>query len=194
MLRISIWLLLIFFSVSSATAANLEKGINAIKHGNFESAYRELKPLAEIGDSSALYNLGIMYIKGLGVNRDPKQATEWLLLSAKQNNFLAQYFLGHIFAKGNGVTKDYKKALKFYKLAAEQGHPAAQTNLGAMYYFGHGIGQNNVLAHLWWAIASFQVEGARRNRDMVENKMSSHEIAKSKNLLKLCLEKEYKGC
>ena len=39
-------------------------------------------------------------------------------------------------------------------LAAEQNHDGAQKSLGANYEYGLGVPQNNVVAYMWYAIAS----------------------------------------
>ena len=39
----------------------------ALKKGDYKAALNELKPLAEKGDASAQFNLGLMYDNGRGV-------------------------------------------------------------------------------------------------------------------------------
>ena len=50
----------IAFTVSTATAADLDKGVAALKVGDFATALTELRPLAEQGNATAQYNLGWM--------------------------------------------------------------------------------------------------------------------------------------
>ena len=45
----------------------LLEGFNAYEGGDYATALREWKPLAEQGDASAQYSLGVMYKKGQGV-------------------------------------------------------------------------------------------------------------------------------
>ena len=178
----------------SAFAASLEKGMTAIKNRNFSAAFAHLEPLAKDGDAVAQYNLGVMHIRGLGTKKNGKVAIKWLTLAANQENFLAQYFLGYIYEHGKSVQKNYKAASVFYKQAAKQGHPSAQTNLGALYYFGHGVKQNNILAHFWWTIASSKVEGADRNKKMIEGKMTADELSQSEMLVRLCNVEQLSQC
>ena len=42
-------------------SANFQKGMEAYKNGDYATALKEWKPLAEAGDTDAQYNLGIMY-------------------------------------------------------------------------------------------------------------------------------------
>ena len=49
------------------SAQDFQKGLEAAQSGDFETALKEWKPLAESGHSSAQNNLGLMYDKGEGV-------------------------------------------------------------------------------------------------------------------------------
>ena len=48
-------------------SADFEKGLDTAKRGDYATALREWKPLAEQGDADAQYNLGLMYANGHGV-------------------------------------------------------------------------------------------------------------------------------
>ena len=87
----------------------------------------------------AQYNLGVMYAKGRGVERNEAKAVELLTLAADKGDANAQLNLGIMYAKGRGVDKDETKAFQLCEKAAEQGHASAQYNLGAMYATGRGV-------------------------------------------------------
>ena len=87
----------------------------------------------------AQYNLGVMYAKGRGVERNEAKAVELLTLAADKGDANAQLNLGIMYAKGRGVDKDETKAFQLWEKAAEQGHASAQYNLGAMYATGRGV-------------------------------------------------------
>ena len=53
-------------------SADFNKGLTAAQNGDFATALKEWKPLAEQGHASAQFNLGLMYRKGLGVPQDDK--------------------------------------------------------------------------------------------------------------------------
>ena len=61
---------------------------------NYTVALENWKSLAEQGNASAQYNLGLMYDMGQCVSQDYKQAVYWLTKSAKQGNAKAQTNLG----------------------------------------------------------------------------------------------------
>ena len=77
-----------------------------------------VKAKAEKGDATAQFNLGLMYMNDLGVEKDYAEAVKWYRKSAEQGNANAQNILGIMYEKGNGVEKDYVEALKWYNKAA----------------------------------------------------------------------------
>ena len=89
--------------------------------------------LAEGGDTTAQWNLGVMYDTGVGVPQDYKEAVKWYTKAAEQGDVDAQNNLGAMFDNGEGVVQDYKEAFKWFTKAAEQGDVDAQYNLGDMY-------------------------------------------------------------
>ncbi len=65
-----------------AWAADFEAAKEAHERGDYETALKELRPLAEQGDAMGQANLGLMYAKGHGVPQDDVQAHMWLNLAA----------------------------------------------------------------------------------------------------------------
>jgi TPR repeat protein len=175
--------------------ADFAKGWDAVQKGDFVTALKEWKPLAEQGDAKAQINLGSMYGNGWGVAQDYKAAFKWYTLAAEQGFADAQYNLGVMYDNGHGVIQDYKAAVKWYKLAAEEGDAIAQLNLGLMYSNGEGVIQDYTRAHMWWNIAASQGhEEAMENRDKVAKEMTSLQIAEAQKLARECVAKNYKGC
>ena len=114
-----------------------------------------VKAKAEKGDATAQFNLGLMYMNDLGVEKDYAEAVKWYRKSAEQGNANAQNILGIMYEKGNGVEKDYVEALKWYNKAADQGLAAAQNILGIMYEKGNGVEKDYVEALKWYNKAAF---------------------------------------
>ena len=63
-------------------AQDFEKGLEAYQRGDYETALREFRPLAEQGYAEAQYSLGLMYENGLGVPRSYAMAHKWFTLGA----------------------------------------------------------------------------------------------------------------
>ena len=94
-----------------------------------------------------------------------------------------QYNVGPMYAEGMGIPQVDAEAVKWYRLAAEQGIAKAQLNLGTMYYEGQGVPQDHVQAHLWYDLAAAQGnDTARKNREMVAEKMTPAQIAEAQRL------------
>ncbi len=102
-------------------AGPLDEGEAAYDRGDYATAVRLWRPLAEQGVVTAQNNLGVMYEKGEGVPQDYAEAVKWYRLAAEQGYAIAQFNLGFVYAEGQGVPQDYALAVKWYRLAAEQG-------------------------------------------------------------------------
>ena len=198
MKKLLLTFLIILFSLTSNVvwSADYNKGLTAYYSGDYATALREWKPLAEQGDASAQYNLGVMYDNGYGVPQDDKTAVKWYTLAAEQDDAKAQFNLGVMYRKGYGVTQDDKTAVKWYTLAAEQGDAGGQYSLGVMYYNEEGVLRDYVYAHMWANIsASNGNENAIEFRDFLANEiMTSADISAAQKLTRECVAKNYKGC
>ncbi len=66
--------------------AGLDEGVAAFDRGDYETALREFRPLAEQGNVDAQNALGWMYYIGGGVLQDYVQAHMWYNLAAAQGD------------------------------------------------------------------------------------------------------------
>jgi TPR repeat protein len=67
-------IVLILMLTGGAAAGPHEDGVAAHERGDYATALRLWRPLAEQGKANAQYNLGVMYDKGQGVTQDYVQA------------------------------------------------------------------------------------------------------------------------
>ena len=184
-----------FMAFAPLAAQDFAKGFTALQAGEYQLAFKELRPLAELGDPYAQYNLGAMYYNGNGIPQDYAEAAKWWLLAAEQENNLAQSMLGRMYATGQGVSQDNAEAVKWSQLAAEQGNAQAQTHLGFMYDKGKGVLQDNVIAHMWYNIGSAKgQELGGTNRDKIAKEMTSADISKAQSMARECMSSNYKNC
>jgi len=127
----TIFLAFLILLSSPAKGQDFGKGLAALSKNDFATALSEWVPLANDGNTSAQYHLGIMYRNGKGVSKDYTEALKWFRLAAKQDNidqhlkfvFMssninAQITLGKMYEDGQGVSQDYTEALKWYLAAA----------------------------------------------------------------------------
>ena len=96
-------------------------------------AFDYFSKAAFLGHSGALYYLGIMYLKGLGVALDVNQALHNLNMAATQGEIEALDALGKIYQFGySDILPDYKKAESYYKNAINLGYPPSMLNLALL--------------------------------------------------------------
>ena len=174
-------LFVVILSVISTTPSlalgNYKNGTIAFERGDYKTALKEFKDLAEQKDSRGQYGMGLMYDLGTGVSTNFEESVKWYKLSAEQGNADAQNNLATMYAEGEGVEKDAHKAEKLYERAAQQGNFDAPNNLGTMYLQGLGITRNYIRAYMWFHLGEMKGDrAAKKNRAFVETKMNSEEI------------------
>ena len=81
-------------------------------------SYNRHLPAANEGDVHAKYRLGLVYLKGQGVRRDPRRARKWLHKAAEAGYAGAQAALGAMYAKEIGAERNIVQAYFWLKLAA----------------------------------------------------------------------------
>jgi TPR repeat protein len=106
----------------------LDAGTGALKAGAYAEAYRELRPLAQLGDGHAQYLLGQMYAFGWGVPKSDDDAIRWFRKAAvwsKGTNdpaAAAEYYVGQAYAEGTGVPRNEAESQKWFRRAAAGGY------------------------------------------------------------------------
>ena len=122
-------ILALYIALASGTAAaDFAKASIAINKGDYATAYKELKPLAEQGNVRAQFNIALMYDNGLGVPLDYHEAEKWYRKAAEQGLADAQHNLAVIFAGGKDIPQDLVKAYLWFDLAAASGMDTAKSN------------------------------------------------------------------
>lgn len=122
-------ILLTFLSLQSAHA-DRNDGAYAYLQGDYETAYNTMISLANTSDDEiAQYYLGVMYMKGQGVEQDYEKAGEWFRKASKQGLAVAMYKLAGLYTEGQGVPKDLEFAYVWYKVAAIHNHQKSINSL-----------------------------------------------------------------
>ncbi len=106
------------------------------------------------GQADAMYELGLMYLDGVGITRCRSSAFKLLKGAGEQNHAKALFKLAEMqiddsFGKTN-PTFAFKTCLK----AAKLNYPEAQFNVGVMFERGIGTNQNFQEAVFWYKKAS----------------------------------------
>jgi TPR repeat protein len=108
----------------------------------------------EVGD--AQHALGVLYLRGRGVNRDPAEAARWFERAAKNGNLAGEVEHAILLFNGDGVAKNETLAARGFRRAALKGNAIAQNRLARLYVAGRGVPQNRVEAAAWHLAAAAQ--------------------------------------
>lgn len=103
-----------------------------------EAAYRKAFKMFVsgyyLGEKEAAVNIGLCYLQGNGVKRDPKEAVKRFREAVKTTDSGVGYYnLGICYENGFGVKKDYKKAIEAYGKAVEKGESAGLNAIKNVY-------------------------------------------------------------
>ena len=114
-----------------------------------------MKSAAQERLPEAQFKLGILYLKGAGIEKEVLKGQNLLLQAAKQDHAEAQFELGHLYRTGTGVTRDGAEAIRWYKSAADLGYGQAMLSLGIMYDGGEvGTPKDPNIAISWYRQAA----------------------------------------
>ena len=147
---------LFMLTANGVQASSLNDGLRAFKAGDYQQAMADWKPLAEKNNPDALYNIGLLYMKGLGVEKDYRAAKHWFKQAAKYGSVDAAYNLGVMYKKRRFGYPSSKDALYWWRQAAERGHAPSQFNLGVMLAYGNGTKKDTDAALKLWQKAARQ--------------------------------------
>ena len=118
------------FMLAPPAWADYQAGVDAYERGDYQSALKEWRPLANQGLAVTQNNLGWMYDQGEGVAQDYTEAMKWYRLAADQGLAAAQNNLGAMYINGEGVRRNYVQGYMWLSLAAKQGYKRAVSSQG----------------------------------------------------------------
>jgi uncharacterized protein len=174
--------------LASPAAADLASGLAAYEAGDYFAAYRELRPLAELGDPTAQHVVARMYFTGQGVSRDAQQGLGWERKAAERGDAQAQLDLAMRYHYEIDVPKDVAEAAKWYRLAAEQNLAVAQYRFGLLILNELGEPRDFVHAHMWLNLAAAKLPPGEirtsvvTTREALAAKMTTAQIKEAQTL------------
>ena len=125
-----------------------------------ESKFNNEKKLAEGGDATAQFNLGLRYSTQTTYfvvgSKDDAESGKWFSKAADQGFTNAQIEIGRACYFGRGVVEDKNKAVNWFRKAAEQGSVQGELYLGICYKNGDGVPMNADEAVKWLTQAANQ--------------------------------------
>lgn len=126
-------------AAAPAVADDFEEGLAAFEAGDHAAAADAWTRAAEAGDPDAMYNLGVLYESGRGVEENFEQSVHWYERALEAGVPDAAFNLANFHREGVGVEQSYERAIELYEIAAQDGHPGALNNLGGMLLNGMGV-------------------------------------------------------
>jgi uncharacterized protein len=121
-------------------------GKRAFEKGQFDTAAKNLLPLARRGNTEAQYLMGVLYSHAKGKLRDFQKSAHWYEQAAAKGNAEAQFNLGFLLYQGageagadNSIAVNHAEAAKYLSQAAQQNVPMAQHLLSLLYLRGSGV-------------------------------------------------------
>jgi TPR repeat protein len=124
------------------------------------------KRAASLGDTPAMYKMGIILLKGLlGQPKNPREAVGWLKRAAERadvDNPHALHELGLLYESAqpnDAILRDEAYAFRLFKQAAELGYKFSQFRLGAAFEYGlMGNAIDGRQSIFWYSKAAVQEE------------------------------------
>lgn len=109
---------------------------------------------ARAGDARAMFNYGLMLLRGRGVEADPGHAQSWLERSFALGTVRAALALGDLARLGGAAPADPRLAAAYYRFAAEAGDVQGMHALANLYASGAGVRQSGAEAYFWYLLAA----------------------------------------
>jgi TPR repeat protein len=120
---------------------NPREGIKFMKHKEALQAYRAKdydtalniwNEEVKLKNDQAMANLGLMYLKGEGVEKNFNTAREWFEKSSEYGNDSGNYNLALMYQAKIGVEEDQDKAIDYFREAVKKNHQGANFRLGLL--------------------------------------------------------------
>ncbi|MFN7165050.1 MAG: hypothetical protein ACK4P2_09565, partial [Hyphomonas sp.] len=121
-----------------------------LSEGDIETAASYLRRASQKGVAPAQYELGKLYERGQGVDKDMIEARALIQKAAEAGHVNAMYDFALFLAEGEGGAKSETDAVTWFNEAAELGLVDAQYNLGVVHAEGIGTPRDLAKALFWF--------------------------------------------
>lgn len=171
-------------SVADEAGNNYEKAKKYEVNGKLDRAVEAYEKAADAGHLEAQNMLGVMYLKGEGVEQDKQKARELFKNAAEEGLDIAQYQYAELLLQGEGG--DREKAIEWYRKAADQGHVISMTKLGEVYATDSKDTDPDYPRAFAWYVVAKQMGAYVSNGqlELLERNMSSSDMDKADKLIK----------
>jgi Fe-S cluster biogenesis protein NfuA len=112
---------------------NHKEAVNLYKQSKYLEAFELWKTEAEQNNNDqSMTNIGLLYLKGEGVEKNFDLAREWFEKASEYNNSSAFYNLALIYQTRIGVEENFPKAIDYFRKAIKTGHTKAIFRLATL--------------------------------------------------------------
>ena len=108
------------------------EALKAYRAKDYETALSIWNEEVKNKHDQAMANLGLMYLKGEGVEKNFDTAREWFEKSSQYGNDSANYNLALMYQSKIGVEEDVEKAIGYFREAVKKNHQGASFRLGLL--------------------------------------------------------------
>jgi len=199
MFKLLISITLCFFVFNAFAQETYRNATEAVDAEDYIAAFSFWSRDAKKGDSSAQFNLALLYQFGIGVEKSIKDAVYWYEIAARAGDAKAQNNLGHLFYEGQSVLKDVPRAVELFEKSARQGNANAQLNLSRAYTSGVGIQLDLLKGYIWLSMADKSDLGSNSERvqkDLMELSqfLTEKQLSLAKIMITSCWDTSFEIC
>lgn len=108
------------------------EALKAYKSRDYERAMSLWKEEVKHKNDQAMTNIGLMYLKGEGVEKNFTTAREWFEKASEYGNDSANYNLALMYQTKLGVEEDQDAAVDYFRRAVMKNHQGANFRLGLL--------------------------------------------------------------
>ncbi len=108
------------------------EALSAYRNKDYEKAYNIWLEESKYKNDQAMANIGLMYLKGEGVQKDFLKAKEWFEKATLYDNDSAHYNLALMYQNKIGIEEDEAKAIEHFRAAVRKNHQGASFRLGLL--------------------------------------------------------------
>jgi TPR repeat protein len=119
-----------------------------------DEAFALVKKSADQGYNHAMSDLAVIYMEGIGVDRNYEEGTRWYEKAMEGGDMKAARYIATNVELGIGSKINYKRAAELYRTSADRGDITGQCMLGSLYERGLGVPQSFEEAEKWYQIST----------------------------------------
>lgn len=143
---------------------------------DYAQALKYLESVRGKREGNALFEVGRVYEKGLGVSKDLDRALDYYARATEKGYSRGVYQSASVYEK----KKDYNQALALYKKALDGKFAKAAYGIGRLYERGR-LGEKDLVTALSWYIhaENFGVKGMTKNIERIKSRLGAEDISKA---------------